>query len=248
MARNHRSRHQAGANDFGRTDLSAITPDVLLGIWSTWMKSGSDMAQQWMSPVRPWWQLPDVRAGDLLSAGAKQLTEDFAHDPLLKSIEQLWNANPLHDVIPLDWAGIAWALRTVWVRSLSRPGVLPAFAELNTAVWRSALDIWNEAGRRWWGQAGFDPAEAAKGGDKRFAAPEWHGNPLYRTLKEVYLLASDWLLKHREVAERRRTAAAGFPFTPVRRCNEPGAVARVQPGGATAGLRDRGHQPCRRHA
>ena len=212
------------------------------------MKSGSDMAQQWLSPMRPWWQLPDVRAGDLLSAGAKQLTEDFAHDPLLKSIEQLWNANPLHDVIPLDWAGIAWALRTVWVRSLSRPGVLPAFAELNTAVWRSALDIWNEAGRRWWGQAGFDPAEAAKGGDKRFAAPEWHGNPLYRTLKEVYLLASDWLLKHREVAERRRTAAAGFPFTPVRRCNEPGAVARVQPGGATAGLRDRGHQPCRRHA
>jgi polyhydroxyalkanoate synthase len=103
MARNHRSRHQAGANDFGRTDLSALAPDVLLGIWSTWMKSGSDMAQQWMSPVRPWWQLPDARAGDLLSAGAKQLTEDFAHDPLLKSIEQLWNANPLHDVIPLDW-------------------------------------------------------------------------------------------------------------------------------------------------
>ena len=60
MARNHRSRHQAGANDFGRTDLSALAPDVLLGIWSTWMKSGSDMAQQWMSPVRPWWQLPHV--------------------------------------------------------------------------------------------------------------------------------------------------------------------------------------------
>src|SRR3954453_19833672 len=32
--------------------------------------------------------------------------------------------------------------------------------------------------------------------DKRFAAPEWHLNPVYRTLKEVYLLASDWLLKH----------------------------------------------------
>src|SRR6202048_3590905 len=201
MARNHRSRHQAGANDGGRRDLSALAPDVLLGIWSTWMKSGSDMAQQCMSPVRPWWQLPEVQAGDLLSAGAKQLTEDFAHHPLLKSIEPLWNANPFHDVTPLDWAGIAWALRTVWLRSLSRPGVLPAFAELNTAVWRSALEIWNEAGRRWWGQAGFAPAEAAKGGDKRFAAPEWHGNPLYRTLKEVYLLASDWLLKHREVAE-----------------------------------------------
>jgi polyhydroxyalkanoate synthase subunit PhaC len=117
------------------------------------MKSGSDMSQQWMSSVRPWWQLPDERAGDLLSAGAEHLTEHLAHDPLLKSIEQIWNANPLHDVIPLDWAGIAWALRTVWLRSLNRPDVQPALAELNVAVWRSALDIWNEAGRSWWGQA-----------------------------------------------------------------------------------------------
>ena len=200
MARNHRSGHQAGANDGGRGDPPALGPDVLLGIWSTWMKSGSDMSQQWMSAVRPWWQLPD---------DAEQLTERLAHDPLLKWIDQMWNANPLHDVIPLDWAGIAWALRTVWLRSLNRPDVLPALAELNVAVWRSALDIWNEAGRRWWGQASLDPAEAAKGGDKRFAAPEWHDNPVYRTLKEVYLLASDWLLKHGEVAdmedaERRR--------------------------------------------
>ena len=47
MARNHRSGHQAGANDGGRGDPAAPGPDVLLGIWSTWMKSGSDMAQQW---------------------------------------------------------------------------------------------------------------------------------------------------------------------------------------------------------
>jgi len=180
MAQNHRSGHQAGANDGGRSDPAALAPDVLLGIWNTWMKSG-----------------------------AEQLTEHFAHDPLLNSIEQIYNANPLHDVIPLDWAGIAWALRTVCLRSLNRPDVLPSLAGLNAAVWRSTLDIWNEAGRRWWGQASLDPGEAAKGGDKRFAAPEWHGNPVYRTLKEVYLLASDWLLKHGEVAdmddaERRR--------------------------------------------
>ena len=46
--------------------------------------------------------------------------------------------------------------------------------------------------------------------DKRFAAPEWHTNPAYRTLKEVYLLASDWLLKQSDAdddldeAERQR--------------------------------------------
>src|SRR5271165_4938360 len=192
MARNHRSGHQAGANDGGRGDPPALGPEVLLGIWSTWMKSGSDMSQQWMSAVRPWWQLPD---------DAEQLTERLAHDPLLKWIDQMWNANPLHDVIPLVWAGIAWALRTVRLRSLNRPDVLPALAEVNVPGWGRARDDRNEAGRRWWGQASLDPAEAAKGGDRRFAAPEWHDNPVYRTLKEVYLLASDWLLKHGEVAD-----------------------------------------------
>jgi hypothetical protein len=43
----------------------------------------------------------------------------------------MYNANPLHDVIPLDWAGIAWALRTVWLRSLNRPDMLPALAGLS---------------------------------------------------------------------------------------------------------------------
>ena len=201
MTRNHRDRHHAGANDGGRSDLPALAIDALPGIWSTWMQFGFDMTQWWTSLVQPWWQLPDLRAGDLPSAGAKQLTEDLAHDPLLKSIEQMWNANLLHDVIPLDWAGIAWALRTVWLRSLTRPDMLLAFSELNATVWRSALDIWSEAGRRWCGQVSSDPAEAAKSGDKRFAAPEWHSNALYHTLKEVYLLASDWLLKHAEVVD-----------------------------------------------
>ena len=201
MTRNHRNRHHAGANDGGRSDLPALAIDALPGIWSTWMQFGFDMTQRWTSLVQPWWQLPDLRAGDLPSAGAKQLTEDLAHDPLLKAIEQMWNANPLHEVIPLDWAGIARALRMVWLRSLTRPDMLLAFSELNATVWRSALDIWSEAGRRWCGQVSSDPAEAAKSGDKRFAAPEWHSNALYHTLKEVYLLASDWLLKHAEVVD-----------------------------------------------
>ena len=145
MTRNHRNRDHAGANDGGRSDLPALAIDALPGIWSTWMQFGFDITQRWTSLVQPWWQLPDLRAGDLPSAGAKQLTEDLAHDPLLKSIEQMWNANPLHDVIPLDWAGIAWALRTVWLRSFTRPDMLLAFSELNAIVWRSTLDIWSDA-------------------------------------------------------------------------------------------------------
>jgi polyhydroxyalkanoate synthase len=175
------------------------------------MGFGVEMTQQWMRLVRPWWLLSDPPASDLLSTAVRQTTEHLAQDPLVISIEQVWNTNPLHDVIPLDWAGIAWALRTVWFRSFSRPDVLSALSELNAAVWASALNVWTEAGRRWCGQVSSDPAEAAKSADKRFAAPEWHSNPLYRTLKEAYLLASDSLLKHSEMvdmgdAERLRLA------------------------------------------
>src|SRR5919202_4420106 len=82
-------------------------------------------------------------------------------------------------------------------------------AELGTRMWTSAVEAWNDAAARWMGL----PAAAARpkpgGGDKRFEAPEWHANPAYRTLKEVYLLASDFLMDEAEAgdlepAERER--------------------------------------------
>ena len=84
--------------------------------------------------------------------------------------------------------------------------------DFNQDLWRSALQIWQEAGQRWLGLAGLssDDGQSARSPDKRFAAPEWHTNPAYRTLKEVYLLASDWLLKQSDAdddldeAERQR--------------------------------------------
>ncbi|WP_420846858.1 PHA/PHB synthase family protein, partial [Microvirga tunisiensis] len=84
--------------------------------------------------------------------------------------------------------------------------------DFNQDLWRSGLQIWQEAGQRWLGLAGLssDDGQSARSPDKRFAAPEWHTNPAYRTLKEVYLLASDWLLKQSDAdddldeAERQR--------------------------------------------
>src|SRR5215472_14868766 len=212
MARNHTRRHHAGANDGENDDLPALAADVLPRIWSSWMQSGFDTAEQWAKLFQPWWQPPHLGAGDLPSHGAKQLTGHHPDDPLLKSIEQVWNANPLHEVIPLDWAGIAWALRTVWFRSFTRPDMLPAFLELNAAIWRSTLDIWSKAGLCWCGHISSNPAEAAKSGDKRFGAPEWYGNPLYRMLMEAYLLASDWLLKHSEVPDMGDAEQLRFNF------------------------------------
>jgi polyhydroxyalkanoate synthase len=123
------------------------------------------------------------------------LEEAFAENPVLASIDKVWNANPLHDVIPIDWAGIAHALRVVAVRSMANPGEAMARAvEFNAEVLRSAAEAWTDAARRWLGQTSASEGKPA-GGDKRFAAPEWQQNPAFRILRDLYLLASEALLQ-----------------------------------------------------
>jgi polyhydroxyalkanoate synthase subunit PhaC len=186
---------QAGGNAPG--------PDVMLGLWASWMDrmaAGQASAGQ----DKPWWQMTtDAPAPDLLAGGVQQLEESLSKDPMLRSIDQMWNANPLREVVPIDWAEIARALRTVWLRSLRTPETAKAIVDFNTDLWRSALEVWHEAGQRWLGRAETAPRQGpvSASADKRFAAPEWHTNPVYRTLKEVYLLASDWLLKQADAVD-----------------------------------------------
>ena len=64
---------------------------------------------------------------------------------------------------------------------------------------RAALDAWGEAGKRWLGEAPEAGKQDGKPAlDKRFAAPEWQANPAYRSLRDAYLIASDWLLRQGE--------------------------------------------------
>ena len=186
-------------------------PEAMLGVWTSWMEAMAGPAgRSWAQSAGPWWQMA---TGDLFgptfAGGAGQLGDALAKDPFLRSVDRMWNANPMRDIVPVDWAEVVAALRTVWLRSMARPdAAMAAATELNADLWRSAVEAWNEAGRRWWEGAAASPAG---GGDKRFAAPEWHTNPAYRTLKEAYLLASDWLLRQSaaqadgmDEAERRR--------------------------------------------
>ncbi len=141
----------------------------------------------------------DLPGDRLLEEEVRQLGDWLARDPLLLASEEALNANPLHEVIPVDWAEIARALRIVWLHRLSRPETaITAAAEFNLKLFQSTCDIWAEAAQRWCGMAPSSAVagggEPASGRDKRFVAPEWQNNPVYRTLKEFYLLASDWLL------------------------------------------------------
>ncbi|MBL6081904.1 class I poly(R)-hydroxyalkanoic acid synthase [Belnapia sp. T18] len=192
---------------------SSPGPDAMLGVWALWMEAMSGPAgRDWASLAKPWWQMTtDQLSGSAPGGGVAQLGDMLAKDPFLRSVDQMWNANPLRDVVPVDWAEVVRALRTVWLRSLNRPDAAMATVELNANLLRSAVEAWNEAGLRWWGMEPAGSSAPAVGGDKRFAAPEWHANPAYRTLKEAYLLASDWLLKQGaelaegvDEAERRR--------------------------------------------
>ena len=42
MAQNQKTGHQAGANEGGGSEPPTLDPDVLLGIWNNWMKSGTE--------------------------------------------------------------------------------------------------------------------------------------------------------------------------------------------------------------
>jgi polyhydroxyalkanoate synthase len=185
-------------------------PDLMLGIWASWMDQVSSTTQAVAHPGAAWWEMTTSNpAAGLVEGGVRQLQESLAQDPTLRSIDQMWNANPLRDVVPVDWAEISRALRIVWLRSLRKPDAALAVVDLNQDLWQSAVDAWHEASRHWLGLSGTSLSGARASADKRFAAPEWHTNPAYRTLQQVYLLASDWLLEQSQAddmdeAERRR--------------------------------------------
>ena len=175
-----------------------LGPDVMLGMWAAWMDQLSALTPAGADHGRPWWEMASATpASGMLGGGVKQLQETLSKDPTLRSIDQMWNANPLREVVPIDWAEIARALRTVWLRSLAKRESAKTIMDFNQNLWRSALDAWQETGQRWMGilEPSKPEGPASASADKRFAAPEWQTNPAYRLLKEVYLLASDWLLE-----------------------------------------------------
>ena len=137
--------------DKGQTRLENVPgPDVMLGMWASWMDQMAATGQASTSQGKPWWQTTtDAPAPDALAGGVQQLEELLRKDPTLRSIDQMWNANPLREVIPIDWAEIARALRIVWLRSLRKPETPKAIVDFNTDLWRSALQVWHEARQRW---------------------------------------------------------------------------------------------------
>ena len=120
----------------------------------------------------------------------------------LAPVDQLLNANPLHDVVPVDWAAIAASLRILWVRALRDPQKAAAsMIGLQIELWSSASKIWVETAERWSATlagGGAEGGELPREKDRRFSDPQWQANPFFRILRESYSLASEWLLNQDE--------------------------------------------------
>lgn len=213
-------RHRAAAPPEPAA-AAAVPPETALGLWLAWVRGhrGAPAAQALgfgaapgTGGQAPWLATLDATASEGPTAALGRLATVLGQDPLLGAIDRAWNANPLRDVIPVDWAEVVRALRTVWLRRLADPvRTVPAAAELNARMLQAAVEAWNDAAARWWGlRTSAAPQPGSLGaGDKRFDAPEWHANPVYRTLKDLYLLAADFLLQEGEAedldpAERQR--------------------------------------------
>jgi polyhydroxyalkanoate synthase len=118
----------------------------------------------------------------------------------------LWQANPLHEVIPIDWPRVVQALQAIWLDAMADPArALRAATDLFQRMSQATLEVWSDAVARWWGvPTGEQEAIRRPGkGDRRFTAPEWEANPFYQTLLQAYLLASDWLVEQAAQGDRR---------------------------------------------
>ena len=197
-----------GAADFGQS------LEMMSGLWTSWMERYFGATQNWIEADKPWWKVtPDEITGSMLAGGMKQVNDLLAKDPLLGYVDQMWNANPMRTVVPIDWAEITRALRTVWLLSLRKPKDAAELEPRPDHVARPYDHRCMERGgpaASWAKPTATNPKNRLPPqSDKRFAAPDWQGNPIYRTMKELYLLASDWLLKQGEIegldeAERLR--------------------------------------------
>jgi polyhydroxyalkanoate synthase len=118
-------------------------------------------------------------------------------------LRQLWKANPLSRIIPLDPAEITCAFQLMWLDTLDNP-VHTWFNSIDFA--QKYLQILTGTALKCWGRDWeIPPVVEPEKGDKRFSAPDWQLNPLFDFLKQSYLLIATTLLK--AASERERLTA-----------------------------------------
>jgi polyhydroxyalkanoate synthase len=171
-------------------------------LWAQWIRENMGSMTAVPGASVPWLMSPGVSTGE----EAEPLPEGAIRtDPLLSTVEKLWDANPLQNVLPLNWVEITRSLQTLWTREMNDPGgAVQRATEYNQRLFETTMGIWTDAAARFWGLPRQESEQEGRP-DKRFSAPEWEANPFYQTLKESYLLASEYLLEESEETDGQDT-------------------------------------------
>jgi polyhydroxyalkanoate synthase len=169
----------------------AMSFEPFFKMWSEWLRNSMGPMATVPGASVPWLTKPGVSTGE----EAEPLPEGtMANDPLLSALDKVMDANPLRNIIPLDWLEITRALQTLWMRELSDPGrAMQRATEYNQRFFQETMNIWSDAAARFWGMPQQEEAEEGPS-DMRFSGEEWESNPYYKMLKDTYFLATEYLL------------------------------------------------------
>ena len=173
------SRGSSGETGAPNSGSTAFAP---FEAWSEWLKNnmGAMSATQGSTGEE---------------AGAEGAT---ASDPLMSVMGKLPD-NPMSNIIPLDWMEISKSLQTLMKRQMSDPQrAMKVATDYNQRLLKTNVKVWSDTAARFWGLPRQEEAEEEGKPDKRFSDPEWESNPYYEMLKEMYLLASEYLLEEAE--------------------------------------------------
>jgi polyhydroxyalkanoate synthase subunit PhaC len=133
-----------------------------------------------------------------------------ARSPLADWVDQCWQANPLHRLLPIEWGTIADTLAGLAERAAADPeGRILPLASLALKVIEDAANVWIDWATRMLREPA-KPTPSAES-DRRFDAAEWRENPYYRQIRQTHQTLSAALL-----AEAERP---GLTFDQRRRLN-----------------------------
>ena len=184
---------KVGNGGAGTPGAGPSTPLAPFDLWAQWLRANMGSVTASPGASVPWLIPPGAPAG-----GEASLDRAVASDPLLSAMEKFWDANPLQDVLPINWAEITRALQTLWAREMSDPArAVQRTIEFNRHLFETTVEVWNDAAAHFWGLSREEKEREGRP-DKRFSDPGWENNPYYRMLKESYMLASEYLLKEVE--------------------------------------------------
>ena len=170
-------------------------------MWSQWLRIGMGPMKTIPGASLPWLTKPGISTGEEV----KPLPEGaMANDPLLSALSKIQEANPLANIVPLDWLEITRALQTLWMREVSNlVRAMQVATAYNQRLFETTMNVWSEAAARFWGMQWPQKQEEKDEFDPRFSSEVWESNPYYKMLKDVYLLASEYLMKEAEETDGR---------------------------------------------